>query len=479
MQVFVKRGLSKKADFWAIVLVFLLFSFLYSLLSVIRHNHFQSQGIDFSIYDQSLWLYSKFKYPYSTVTSLHDLADRFRPIMFPLSTLYWFSENERILLLFQSVILSSAVFPIWLIAKRYLPKILAIVIAFLYIDFIGIQATAVYDFHEMSLLPFFLAWLFYFLLRGKWIYYFIALFISLSVREHVGFLLATLGIYVWLVKKNARIAIATLLISLIWSIVAIKVFMPALGQEGYQSFVREGEPLEDTLLGYFVNPLAIVNNFFLPVQKMQTLFWSFFSFGLIPIFYLPLTITVFFQFASRFLDQLHPIRWTIFYHYSAELAVLLAVSTVFTSRFILERFKGIKYSALILVMLLMFAHVGTNLLLNSPLKNLLKPQFYKHQSWMDNTRLVLAQVPKNASVASQNNLLPHLSHREKIYLLPNVNNADYVVVDLHSGQDDWNFYNQDLGGTRSILVQLVKSNSYKVIISSGDVYLLKNFDKNI
>ena len=104
--------LGVKIDFWIIVFIFLLFSTLYSLLAVIRHNHFQSQGIDFSIYDQALWLYSKFEYPFSTITNLPDLADRFRPIMLLLSTLYWFTENERILLLFQATILSSAVFPI-------------------------------------------------------------------------------------------------------------------------------------------------------------------------------------------------------------------------------------------------------------------------------------------------------------------------------------------------------------------------------
>lgn len=393
--------------------------------------------------------------------------------MLPLSVLYWFTENERVLLLFQATILSAAVFPIWLIARRYLPKILAMVMAFIYIDFIGIQAVAVYDFHEMSLLPFLLAWLFYFLQKEKWIYYFVFLFLGLAVREHVGFLLSTLGIYIWLAKRSWKVALATVVISLTWSISAIKIFMPALGQNGYSSFIQENDSLESALIGYLTNPQSILGNFFLPILKTQTLIWSLVSFGLVPIIYLPLMPTSFFQFATRFLDQLHPVRWTLFFHYSAELAVLLAVATIFGCVIILQKFRSIKYIALILAILLMFVHVGTNFFLDSPLKNLLKPQFYKHQSWMDNTRLVLAQVPKNASVASQNNLLPHLSHRKEVYLLPNVNYADYVVIDLHPGQDNWNFYNQDLEGARSILIQLVKSNSYKVIISSGDVYLLK------
>lgn len=462
-----------KADFWIVVFLFIAFSSLYSLLAIIRHNHFQSQGIDFSTYDQTLWLYSKFDYPFSTITNLLDLADRFRLIMLPLSTLYWFTQNERILLLFQSVILSAAIFPIWLIAKKYLPRLLAIVIAFLYIDFIGIQATAVYDFHEMSLLPFFLGWLFYLLMKEKWINYFIFLFLCLSVREHVGFLLATLGIYIWLVKKNARIAIATTLISLVWSTAAIKLFMPALGQQGYESFVNEGDTIENAILGYFTNPATIINNFFFPIQKLQTLLWSFFSFGLTPFIYLPLIPMILFQFATRFLDQLHPVRWTLFFHYSAELTVLMSISTIFGAKLILEKFRKFKYSLLILIMFLLSTHVSANIILHSPLKNLLKRQFYTHEDWMNNTKVILSKIPRNASVAAQNNLLPHLSHRKEIYLLPTVNNADYVIMDLHPGQNNWNFYTENLEKTRSLFKQLIINKSYILIASAGDSYLLK------
>lgn len=168
-----------------------------------------SQGIDFSIYDQALWLYGKFEPPFSTVTNLYDLADRFRPIMIPLSILYWFSQDERIILIFQAVIVAAAVFPIWLLARKHTGAILGFLIAFVYIDFIGIQSVNTYDFHEMAILPFFLGWLFYFLDKEKWKSYWLTLLLSLSVREHVGLMLGFLGIYIWGVKKNYKIAIAT------------------------------------------------------------------------------------------------------------------------------------------------------------------------------------------------------------------------------------------------------------------------------
>lgn len=471
-----KKILGVRFDFWLVVGLFLLFAILYSLLAVVRHNHFQSQGNDFSIYDQALWLYSRLETPYSTLNFRVDLADRFRPVMIPISALYWFSENERVILIFQAVILAAGVFPIWLIARRKLPWILAVLAAFLYVDFIGIQSTAVYDFHEIAILPFFLAWLFYFLEKERWRSFFVTLILCLSVREHVGFLLATLSIYIFWVKKNLKVAVATGVVSLAWSVLAIALLMPWLGQGYYASFVQEGDTLTSAILGYIRRPDLAVGNFFMPGEKIKTLFWSFFSFGLLPLGYLALIPSILFQFASRFLDMLHPIRWTLFFHYSADLAILLAIGTIYGSRLILDKLSRYQSLPLFLAIFLIAAHMGSNIILDAPLKNLLKPQFWQEEPWMQDTRLVLSMVPADASVETQNNLLPHLSHRKEIYILPIIRNADYVVFDLHPGQNDWNFYTDNLDLATEQFKNLVTSGQYKPILSAGDAYLLRRVD---
>ena len=43
----------------------------------------------------------------------------------------------------------------------------------------------------------------------------------------------------------------------------------------------------------------------------------------------------------------------------------------------------------------------------------------------------LAEIPANASVCAQGHIAPHLSHRLEIYTFPQVNEADFVVLDLH------------------------------------------------
>ena len=230
------------------------------------------------------------------MTFLFDLADRFRPIMLPLSSLYWFTEDERVILIFQAIIVAAAVFPIWLLAQRRLPRALALVVAFLYLDFIGVQSIVVADFHEMAILPFFLGWLFYFLARKRWRSYFIVLFLCLSVREHVGLMLATLSFFIFWTFRNFVVAFATFVISLAWSITAITFVMPSLGQNYYASFVETGDTFGRAVLGYLKNPLFAIESFFTPFEKVKTLFWSFFSFGFLPLFYIALAPTILFQF---------------------------------------------------------------------------------------------------------------------------------------------------------------------------------------
>ncbi|KKR78180.1 MAG: hypothetical protein UU23_C0002G0007 [Candidatus Curtissbacteria bacterium GW2011_GWA1_40_9] len=430
-------------DFYIVSTIFLTFTILYSLLSVVRHNHFQSQANDFSIYDQAIWLYNRFNFPYSTINNIFDLGDRFRPIIVLLSPLYWFTKNERVILLFQAVILAAAVFPIWLIARRVLPRILALIIPFLYVSFVGIQSAVAYDFHEMVILPVLLSFLFYFLILDKYFNYFVTLVLCLSVREHVGLLLAPLGIYIYFTKRDLKLAVVTSFLSLLWSVAVISIIMPALGQKMYNSFTGDSSGLGQSIINYVQRPDDLIRNFLLPTEKISTLFWSFFSFGMVPIFYIPLIFTIFSQFSSRFLDVAHPIRWTIYYHYSVELAVLLSVSTVYTAEIILKKFNA-RYTKTVLFLFLFLCALISNIVLNAPLKNLAKADFWQEKNWMSDTRTILSLIPENASVAGQNNLLPHISHREQLYLLPDVNSADYVVFDLHPGQNNWNFYTQDI-----------------------------------
>ena len=94
----------------------LLLSIAYSALSVIRHNHFQSGGFDLGIYDQAVWQYSRFQFPYNTIKERFILGDHLTLTLPLLAPLFWLWEDVRILLVFQAFWISFSALAIYKVA---------------------------------------------------------------------------------------------------------------------------------------------------------------------------------------------------------------------------------------------------------------------------------------------------------------------------------------------------------------------------
>ncbi|PIU02220.1 hypothetical protein COT66_01120, partial [Candidatus Shapirobacteria bacterium CG09_land_8_20_14_0_10_49_15] len=74
----------------------------YAILSILRHNHFQSGGFDLGIYDQAVWQYANFLNPYNTVKTSHILGDHLTLTLPLLAPLFWLWDDVRSLLIFQA-----------------------------------------------------------------------------------------------------------------------------------------------------------------------------------------------------------------------------------------------------------------------------------------------------------------------------------------------------------------------------------------
>ncbi|MBI3559955.1 DUF2079 domain-containing protein, partial [Candidatus Gottesmanbacteria bacterium] len=83
-----------------LVIWIILLSVLYSTLSIIRHNHFQSGGFDLGVYDQAVWQYSRFQWPYNTIKDRFILGDHLTLTLPLLAPLFWFWSDARTLLIF-------------------------------------------------------------------------------------------------------------------------------------------------------------------------------------------------------------------------------------------------------------------------------------------------------------------------------------------------------------------------------------------
>src|SRR5689334_23154386 len=109
-----------KALSWKALTLILLFSFLYSLLSIVKHNHFLS-GYDLAVSDQVMWKYAFFHNPLTTIHAYpftYMMADHVEFIFIFLAPLFWIWNNVIALIVVQSVFFCLSGIPIYLLAKR-------------------------------------------------------------------------------------------------------------------------------------------------------------------------------------------------------------------------------------------------------------------------------------------------------------------------------------------------------------------------
>lgn len=419
----------------AFLLAFII-AFLFSLVSVIRHNHYFSQGQDLGIFTQSAWLYSQGYYPYNTITGRLDFQDRYKPIMLFLGLLFKLWADPRFLLIIQAVFLSFSSLFVYAISKKIgLDNLTAYILMISYVLFPGITSFIIDDFHEVSLFPFFfLGSIYFYLKKSKLLYLF--LIFSLIIRDY----LVVFSLVFWLslfFSKNKIIAnkiLKTVVIINCIGLVLMLIVIKLVGGITYGSFNSRGDTLIQVIVSFILNPLNLLHALFFPLIKLKTLFISLGYFAFLPLFNIWLMIPVFFQLAGRFLDFVHPYRWEIFYHYSGELTAVLSLGTIIALKKI--PVKTGKYLTVLIFLISLFSLI----FFHSPLLLLRKAEFWRKEDWMRNNDYILSLVSNEASVATQNSLVPHLSLRREIYVLPTINNADYVVLDLRAGQDRFNFY---------------------------------------
>lgn len=461
---------------YLLVILIIVYCLIFVRLSFLRHDHYFSQGWDLGMYDQIVWKYSQGQLAFSSYTQKLDLADRFRPILFLIVPFYKLFPSPKTLLFIQVIVLSLAAIPLYLLARlktKHEYFSLTIVVAYLF--FVGVQAIMLDDFHELAFLPVFLGWLFYFLEAKKIKGYWLAFLGALCVREYVGFYLAVIGFYILITRRGFILGLRSILIGLGFSSVVIFFIMPSLGQKEYGGFLQSRRSFSSELFYLITNPFYTLSNLVWPLVKLKTTVISVGLYLFIPLFYPPLLLLVVFQLASRFLDQSHPYRWTLYYHYSGELAVILAVSTIFGAIRIKElvgdRFK--KYVFGFLAAGLLSVTLFEQLFMTVPLKLLVNKNFYQQPAFIQDINSVISLIPDDSSVVTQNSLAAHLSQRNEIYLFPNIKQADYLIADLRPHQDDYNFFGFLPDKTKALIDKLLTSKEYSLVTKKGDVYLLK------
>ncbi len=376
---------------------------LFCILSIVRHTNYQSGAYDLGLYDQSVWQYSKFTYPYSSVKDRLVLADHLTLTLPLLSPLYWIWSDVRMILIFQAVWIAFSGMAIYkLTQNRGFSKFVSLSVSIVYTLFYGIQYGVFFDFHPIIIGTGLLVWLAYFLETKKRTLFWIFLILSLLTQENMGIALACLGCIYLLNRTYRKVGAAFIIGGLSYSIIAMSI-ISRLSPVGYEYVPRLS-----------ANPVIIFQQFVNSPEKQSVLLYTFLSFTGIPFFSIGAVSAILLDLSQYFVTGPEFSRmWSPYMHHRAILAVFLALGTLEVFSYLNRK----KISLSIFACILIISAFIQQYVFHFPLNKLIKSVYWNHSQWMKDTDALLQYVPKNASVAATQHIVPHLSHRQYIYLL--------------------------------------------------------------
>lgn len=460
-----------------ISLITYVFIFIWTLaalsVSLNRHWQYQTGYFDFGIYDNAIWKVSQFKAPlvdhfYFGNSMKLIFADHFNPSIFLLSPLYWITDRQEIILIAQTLCVSISAIIAFLLANKLLKNKFAVFsLIFAYLGFVGLQNAVITDFHDttVAVLPIML--MFWAILKKKWPLYFIFLLITLGFKESFAGLGIGMGIFLIIKNRaNWKYSLITIIISILWGVTAVKYIIPFFSGGTYYY-----QTANVSSVGEFVRL------FIEPSIKLRTYFYSFLSFGFLPIFGISLLPAIFENFFERFFSAV-PRGWDLGMHYSAILSPLMFMGALLPLIKFEKAGKHKKIITCYAIFLILTVFILHRFVLRGPLGLAYNRAFYEQNARVKYLQNIIQATPRKGLVMTQNSLATRFTHGQVVLLRLDYQamNPDYVVLNLTPGQDGAGFHPLKYEEAVKLKDLLLKDTKYKLTKYAAELYLFSKKD---
>lgn len=378
-------------------------SILYSTLSVVRHNHFQSGAYDLGLYDQAVWQYAHFQIPFNTIKDRIILGDHLALTLPLISPLFYIWDDVRMLLIFQAFWVTFSSIAIYKIAlNRKFSSQTSLILSVIYSLFYGLQYLIYFDFHPVAIAVGVVPWLVLFFEKGMRKMFILSVIFLVLTQENMGLVLSSLGLIYFFDKSKRKTAIFMFVFGIIVSLITVKI--TSLFYGGNYEYIPH----------ISLNPIDIVQNFFNSTEKREVWFYSLSGYSFLPflspgaLLAAAFDLSQYFQTGSAFARM-----WSPFLHHRAILDIYLFLGSLNALAFLKAKRFNIKYISVASLIIVFFFEYFLHL----PLNKLSKSDFWKTEVWMVNDEKLTQSIPQSYSIAAQDNLVPHLSHRKEIRLV--------------------------------------------------------------
>ena len=406
---------------WILATCLLTWALVFSVLVVERQNHFGTYSFDLGVYDQSVYLLSRFKDPFITVRGLHQWGFHANFGLYLFVPFYWLGFGPNVLNVAMVLSFAAGAYPVYRIGRHYFRNpIYGLTFALLYLANPSLQFMAWETFHPdgMAILPLLFAWLF--LLERRWKAFAVAAACAVLWKEDVALAIAAMGLFTVLFVRGHRVkGVITIVLAALYFQFINKVFLGHFnGNAAFYNtwFGALGDSPPKIAYNMVRHPDIVINA--LRDRYAAEYAWKM----LTPFAWLPvlspgvLMIGVPQFLANTLADQ------TFFrdyrYHYASVLLVGLTAAAIAT----VKTFGTNRGRRAVLMGLLVVCGVRTSVLWGlAPYSDNYDRGFWVHQAGPSDAsrREAVAMVPDGATVAAIYNLLPHVDHRVKIFDYPN------------------------------------------------------------
>jgi uncharacterized membrane protein len=485
---------------WALVTVIILivlYSITFSVLSIRHYDGLDTGGLDLGVFDQVIWNTSQGRPFQNTILldSPNYIGKHLSLIPLLLAPLYRIWPDPRFLLIIQSVLLALGALPVfWLAREKLENEYAAFVFAAAYLLSPALESANLNEFHPGSLSTTFLLYAFYFFHRiqvkeeekgnvrrqGKQDYLWFAVFAVLAIgcKEDIPLLVAMMGLYILVVQRHVKLGLATLSIAILWFWLALYVIIPRSNPTGQWFFGRHFSKWGDTPLTIALSLLTHpqwVWEFLMEGNKLVAYLYPL----LAPIGFLSLlspetflvalpSLVINFFGGYWWLDQ----PTSFLKHYVAPAIPFVMISGIWgTNRLVgwlgnmfkIERvWLTAILSSLVAILSLLF-HYSYGL---SPLsKGFIAPAVTPHDRLVNEFAKL---IPPDASLITTYQLTSHFSQRREIYQWPDVQDTEYVLLDIKP--TDIPLLANDL---HALVQDLLENRGFGILASKDGYILLK------
>jgi uncharacterized membrane protein len=381
------------------------------------HERFGTYGFDLGIYDQGTWLLSRLQAPFVTVRGLDLFGQHASYVLVLVAPLYRLWADPRLLLLLQVLFLAVPAVVAYQLGARHLGNPAAgLAFAVAYLAYPGVQWAITWQFHPEAIAAGLLALAVLAADRRRHGTMAVLLALAALCGEEVGLAVAGLGALL-VVEGRRAVGWRTVAAGLGWFLLATFVLLPLANGRATRLFeatygiagggprallqglpAMVGHALQTGLANEGIAYLLLV---LVPLLGLPLL---------APRWLLPVAPTLLLNLAA-----VQPEHHQIRFHYLATVAPLLAAGAVAGAAVVKARRRHLLAPLLVLLVLV----AGYTSWRYGPAPWSRDPVTVPAGRADPLRRQALGLVEPGAAVSAQFNLVPHLTHRQRIYEFPN------------------------------------------------------------